>query len=512
MSEFIKLSEPTLLFGYDQRLEDPRDGLTLFGPLDEGKPHGVRMGVIGTKEGVAHFKRWVEQIQHFVADYPARTARPPFPGFEQVFGIPWNPKPDLVIEFDRQELNEHLYIGDSHQRVYQTVDFFSERILEAKRTQESRVDLWFVIVPDDVYKYCRPQSKVEKNLKLDAPMTTLLPMNNKRASAIRLNLSMFEDDHQAEQAAAIAYEYDVHFRNQLKARLLKEEILTQVIREGTVTYDEENQRYGTHKRPLTNLQSNIAWNICSGVFYKMGGRPWKLGNIRDGVCYIGLVFKQDEKSKDPRSSCCAAQMFLDSGDGIVFKGAVGPWHTPGRGDYHLSRKAAQELIGVALKEYRKSKGKAPSELFIHGKVNFYEEEWNGFQDAVDSSVTHLVGIRIKDERDFKLYTPGKQPMLRGMALIENERLAYLWTKGYTPRLQTYIGREVPKPLSITVSRGKCDIAIVLRDIMALTKLNYNTCMFADGDPVTLKFADAIGEVLTAGPVEDIPPLPFRYYI
>ena len=30
--------------------------------------------------------------------------------------------------------------------------------------------------------------------------------------------------------------------------------------------------------------------------------------------------------------------------------------------------------------------------------------------------------------------------------------------------------------------------------------------------ITLKFADAIGEVLTAGPVKDVPPLPFRYYI
>jgi maltose phosphorylase len=33
----------------------------------------------------------------------------------------------------------------------------------------------------------------------------------------------------------------------------------------------------------------------------------------------------------------------------------------------------------------------------------------------------------------------------------------------------------------------------------------------DGEPVTLKFADAVGEILTAGPVTDAP-LPFRLYI
>jgi hypothetical protein len=49
-------------------------------------------------------------------------------------------------------------------------------------------------------------------------------------------------------------------------------------------------------------------------------------------------------------------------------------------------------------------------------------------------------------------------------------------------------------------------------VLALTKLNYNTCRFGDGRPITLKFADAIGEVLVTRPVADLPPLPFMYYI
>lgn len=27
-------------------------------------------------------------------------------------------------------------------------------------------------------------------------------------------------------------------------------------------------------------------------------------------------------------------------------------------------------------------------------------------------------------------------------------------------------------------------------------------------PITLKFTDAVGEILTAGPIRDVPPLPF----
>ena len=38
------------------------------------------------------------------------------------------------------------------------------------------------------------------------------------------------------------------------------------------------------------------------------------------------------------------------------------------------------------------------------------------------------------------------------------------------------------------------------------------CIFGDGTPITLKFANAIGEILTAGPIKDVPPLPFGHYI
>jgi len=43
-------------------------------------------------------------------------------------------------------------------------------------------------------------------------------------------------------------------------------------------------------------------------------------------------------------------------------------------------------------------------------------------------------------------------------------------------------------------------------------LNYNACIYGDGVPVTLKFADAVGEILTAGPVPKNSPFPFKHYI
>jgi hypothetical protein len=66
-------------------------------------------------------------------------------------------------------------------------------------------------------------------------------------------------------------------------------------------------------------------------------------------------------------------------------------------------------------------------------------------------------------------------------------------------------------LLVDICRGRADIRTVLNDVFALTKLNYNACVYGDGEPVTLSFADAVGEILTAGPVSGAP-LPFKLYI
>ncbi len=112
----------------------------------------------------------------------------------------------------------------------------------------------------------------------------------------------------------------------------------------------------------------------------------------------------------------------------------------------------------------------------------------------------------------KLYRRGSHPILRGLAHLQDSRTGYLWTSGFVPRVQTYDGKEVPRPLRIDICCGDVAIETVLADVMALTKLNYNTCKFGGASPVTLRFADAVGEILTAGPLEVDAPLSFKFYI
>jgi hypothetical protein len=52
----------------------------------------------------------------------------------------------------------------------------------------------------------------------------------------------------------------------------------------------------------------------------------------------------------------------------------------------------------------------------------------------------------------------------------------------------------------------------MQDVLGLTKLNFSACIYGDGLPVTLRFASDVGEILTAAPLGDLPPLPFKHYI
>jgi hypothetical protein len=75
------------------------------------------------------------------------------------------------------------------------------------------------------------------------------------------------------------YVYEEQFHNQLKARLLDDMVLTQIVRESTLANILKPGDPDFDKRAAAR-QSEIAWNLCTAIFYKVGGRPWKVAEIR----------------------------------------------------------------------------------------------------------------------------------------------------------------------------------------------------------------------------------------
>ena len=344
------------------------------------------------------------------------------------------------------------------------------------------------VVPEEVFRYGRPKSVVPKELREKSSAL----LGKRGATSVLKKGSLFPE----EMDAAAIYECELNFHNQLKARLLDTRQVIQVVRETTLTPEDYEDRA---RRSLQDPAS-VAWNLSTTSFYKADGKPWRIAEVREGVCYVGLVFKRIENAKGRDNACCGAQMFLGSGEGVVFKAAVGPGYSETDKSFHLSKEKAAELMASVVDAYVGKHGKPPTELFIHGQIRFGWDEWSGFASTVPAA-TKLVGVQIRRQNEIKLFRYGKKPVLRGTAIIVSDRMAYLWTVGFTPRLETYPGREVPNPITVDIVRGNADLETVLADLMALTKLNFNSAIFSDGLPVTLRFADLVGEILTAGPTD-----------
>jgi len=506
--KLIRVVEPRLSFRYGQEAEHPRDGLFLFGPLDDkAHPPQLRYGIIGPVMALARFKAWALRAKGPLPPADAKKAHhTEWPGFEALFRCEWPDEPMAEIPVSSEALTNAIHIGDRHEAIYRAVGLYERPILDYLAINEARPALWFVVIPEEIYKLGRPMSDVKRSERTPSQIKGTLPGKATRVSG---QIALFDTDREADEMRR----YAKHFRNQLKARLLRHLVAVQVVRETTVAPDEFLNPFG---KPLRGVQdpATLTWNLCTTAFFKGEGKPWRLATVREGVCYIGLVFKRDPTSDRDLYACCGAQMFLNSGDGVVFRGAFGDWWKRDQKEYHLDEAAAKDLIDRVVREYKRYHDDLPpKELFIHGRAAFTDEEWLGFKAAVDER-TNLVGVRIRQSKDIRLFSDGSMPVMRGLAYLYSDTRAYLWTTGYVPRLDTYPGWEVPNPLAVDVLRGNAPLEVVLSDVMGLTKLNYNSAAYSATLPVTLGFADAVGEILMAAPEDGqpIPPLPFSYYI
>ncbi len=507
----IHIDEPDLEFGLGQSLDHPKDGLFLYGPHRQpGRPN-ISLGVIATENGHRLFDAWLAEAIRGIA-VPARTKREKlfrphlsdFPGLHEAFGLRPDTGDTTRYSIELSELTRRTSFENHHEAVSKTADLFVNLVETHGRNEEKHIDLWIFVLPELVFERCRPQSSKPKDETVRGEFS-----RKQKSKADLPLLTPVLDGLENEEI----FDDIPDFHRQIKARMLKSGQPCQLIRETTLAPKIFLNKAGN---PIRGVQdaATIAWNLGTALYYKsQTSPPWKIAKMREGVCYIGLVFKLIP-NHPKNHACCAAQMFLSEGDGVVFRGANGPWMTEDK-EFHLSEDAAKKMISTVLDTYSEKFGAPPKELFIHGKTKFNDDEWRAFSNAVPEG-TNIVAVRIRPSHgETKFYRDGDYPCIRGTALILGDRDAYLWTSGYVPRIDTYMGPETPNPIFVTVLRATGEfpeIDVVLSDIMKLTKINYNNCNYNDALPVTIRFAEKVGEVLVMGSAKDAQRQPFKFYI
>ena len=506
---FHFLGEPLLEFGHGQTAEDPHDGLALFGPA-QARDQLQDNIVIGTPEGIALWKEWCAALNSPAAcvDPSRHRAWPPYPGYDVAFGVRW-PSPVRACSLDAALLSEAARKADRHDRAFAVANLYMEQVERLGR-MDAKPALAICIVPDEVADNCRPKASVAFAQRSDAGRSKKeVRFLNQAIDDRDSGQSRMFDDEDPTVAAALeemdAFEeargLSSDFRRQIKGRMMGQELPVQIIKEATLRITPQVR----NGEPGTNPLSDRLWNFATATYYKCGAKPWKTPWAREGVCYVGLAYKMTE---DGRKACCAAQMFLDSGDGVVFVGEFGPWYSRKTGEFHLPPDKAEALLRGTIATYRQEDGRPLREIFLHAHSGIDAEEYEGFLKACPPGVK-LVAIRVRqDKNGLRLYRydehpdaakRGQHPVQRGVFWQRTARHGLLYSNGFKPRIATYDGFEVPVPLAITIQHGEADILQVARDILGLTKLNYNSCQLGEGRPITVKYSDRVGEILLANP-------------
>jgi hypothetical protein len=185
MRELIYIDEPNILLGHNQKLQDPRDGLSLFGPYDT--IYGINSGVLATKNGLLKFKAYLDSIQKPVYNKDS-IKRPMFPGFETVFNAKWETDTIFYKEITKQEIERYLYHGNTHKRTFDLVSLFTEKIIDINKNSDKKIDVWFIVIPDDIYQYCKPLSVLPTGLVREQSL-----INKNKALAFHYAPTFFEE-------------------------------------------------------------------------------------------------------------------------------------------------------------------------------------------------------------------------------------------------------------------------------------------------------------------------------
>ena len=110
-----------------------------------------------------------------------------------------------------------------------------------------------------------------------------------------------------------------------------------------------------------------------------------------------------------------------------------------------------------------------------------------------------------------MHIGGIDPPDRGTLCIVEGKESFLFTTGYVPKWNEYPGPHIPSPLEIGTSSPD-NIIESAREILALTKMNWNSADGMGRHPITLSFARRVGMVMTELE-EDVKPNPlYKFYM
>jgi hypothetical protein len=500
-----------LIFGHEGEEKDPRIGLRYHGPYHyatekEPSPSQVRVGIIGSGKTRTLTKLILEKLKTPINSLaPNKWLYPDYSGFTKDTSI----KCDFIhsenweADVKDSEIKDVLSIIDSvNRRIAAGVNLFRDKVNKIW-LEDNKPDVIICALPLEIEEYCGISDKTRgaKRPKFTAAERLRAELKDKG--------QMFLDDWglgiENESKHEDIDNMDLDFHNALKGKIMKFGIPVQILRESSAR---GFLYYGQKAVKVTQEPATFAWNLATALYYKANGKPWRLAKLRQDTCYIGISFFHNLRNPDLDIQTSMAQVFTHNGQGIVLRGTdiVTDQRTH---ETHMSEKQARELMVEALTTYKEAAGRSPVRVTIHKTTLFSEDEQKGFNAAIGNLAKDFVTI--SSFHDFRFVRSGQYPVLRGTLVYMSDNKCLLFTSGYIPRIRTYPGHRIPKPLLIT-HIGDSEMKEECKEIMGLTKLNWNTTAFSTFLPITLEFSQKVGRVLSELPEGRLLQNHYRFYM
>ncbi len=461
------LQEPELEFGTGRHV-DIRFGLMNYGPLDAGTPlapRKIRLGIVGTPGTVQGVHEWLERCRNGIE---AKTSNQPnlfpkFPGYgsQKNLRASFLMEPQLEGILPPRELEKLCQGKNSSSVIESAAQMFFDQLQHL--TDKANVDVLICAVPMLLYEHLVDDSAAEGGEIHEAGAET---------DNVRL---------------------DFHHLLKAKAMMLGKPI--QIIL--PMTYDEGKRRPKKRRTDqLRTLQDEAtrAWNFYTALYYKAGGTPWRL--LREPsqatVCYIGIGFYKTLDNS--RLLTSTAQVFNERGYGIILRGGAAKVSKSDK-QVHLQAEDARDLLDRAMKAYKTEHGNLPARVVLYKSSNYSPDEGEGFRSALAANqVQSFDFISIRDSFT-RLYRNGKYPTLRGTLFSKDEVSHVLYTRGSVDFFCTYPGMYVPRPLEFKCEGTDQTPKFLAQEILALTKMNWNNTQFDNSEPIVLKAARRVGDIL-----------------
>ncbi|MBA7550693.1 hypothetical protein ES705_43216 [subsurface metagenome] len=264
--------------------------------------------------------------------------------------------------------------------------------------------------------------------------------------------------------------------------------------------------------------ASTAWNYVVAQYYKFSGIPWKLADLNPETVHVGISFYYDINKRDSVVIKAAiAQVYMRTGDSQIARGLeLKVEHEEDIKRTNLTEEQAEYILSQAINLYkRQHHNNRPNRIVVHKKSEYTEEENEGFLKA-SQDIEIQDFIHIKEYCQFNAITSTDYPIARGSVFernSNNKKVFNLYTTGYIPCLDTYPGSMIPKPIEVIVEKSDSETKTLARDIINLTKLDWNSTDFCKRMPVTLSISKKVGKIMGELRGRDItPPTAYSNYM